>query len=138
MDTEVKSDMQTPGVSELDINVLDKMIIGELAYNSESKDTSVSFDDNKTAICRIVKRPDYQGYGFNVVSVNMSPKRVQRISRIKGGSPVEAAGLPLWSRIVEINGVNVEDDSHDKVIGRISASGKEIKLLIAKCNVPVT
>ena len=124
-------DTESARISEIDIHALDKMIIGELNDTCVGIMATMAFEEKETAaICRIKKRPDFNGYGFNILNLPTSTKTGQYISQIKPGSPAETAGLTLWSRIVEINGVNVEDKSHDDVIKRVVASGKEIKLLI--------
>ena len=39
-----------------------------------------------------------------------------------GGSPADAGGLRVNDRIVEVNGLNVETDSHDELMRKIAAA----------------
>ena len=129
VDFDVNSALHSCGIFKPHTEALEKMV-GELKNITLMNEIKRTGCDNKTAICRIKKTPDFQGYGFNILNLSKSTKPGQYISKIKEGSPVESAGLTLWSRIVEINDVNVEEETHDDVLQRIITGGKEIKLLI--------
>lgn len=100
----------------------------EIQENKENKVPSV----NSTAtarLCHITKWPDFQGYGFNL-HADKNKTNGQFIGKIDEGSPAQSAGLKEGDRIIEVNGKNVEVDSHQAVIGYIKAGGEETKLLV--------
>lgn len=79
-------------------------------------------------LCHIVRWPDFNGYGFNLHAEK--GKAGQFIGKIDEGSPAEAAGLKQGDRIVEVNGVNIGNENHQQVVGRIKAGGEETLLLV--------
>ncbi|WP_254461940.1 PDZ domain-containing protein, partial [Yersinia enterocolitica] len=84
--------------------------------------------ENKPRLCHLVKWPDFQGYGFNLHAER--GKAGQFIGKVDDGSPAEAAGLKSGDRIVEINGVNIGNENHQQVVGRIKAGGDEVSILV--------
>lgn len=78
--------------------------------------------------CHVIKWPDFQGYGFNLHAEKDKPG--QFIGKIDDNSPAEAAGLQMGDRIIEVNDVNIETETHPQVIGRVKAGGDETKLLV--------
>lgn len=54
-----------------------------------------------------------QGYGFHLHGEK--GRRGQFIRRVEPGSPAEAAELRAGDRLVEVNGVNVESETHHQV-----------------------
>lgn len=54
-----------------------------------------------------------QGYGFHLHGEK--GRRGQFIRRVEPGSPAEAAELRAGDRLVEVNGVNVEGETHHQV-----------------------
>lgn len=54
-----------------------------------------------------------RGYGFHLHGERGSG--AQFIRRIEAGSPAELAGLRSGDRVVEVNGENVEKESHHQV-----------------------
>ncbi|CAD7001556.1 Na(+)/H(+) exchange regulatory cofactor NHE-RF1 [Ceratitis capitata] len=81
-----------------------------------------------TKVCHMVKRADFEGYGFNLHSEKMKPG--QYIGKVDPQSPAEAAGLKEGDRIIEVNGVNINQESHKQVVQRIKAMSNEVRLLI--------
>lgn len=79
-------------------------------------------------LCHIIKWPDFQGYGFNLHAEK--ERGGQYIGKIDDNSPAEDGGLLENDRIIEVNGVNVENETHAQVISRIKAGGEETKLLV--------
>lgn len=79
-------------------------------------------------LCHITKWPDFQGYGFNLHAEK--ERGGQYIGKIDDNSPAQDAGLQESDRIIEVNGVNVENETHAEVISRIRAGGDETKLLV--------
>ncbi|XP_025086044.1 Na(+)/H(+) exchange regulatory cofactor NHE-RF1-like isoform X3 [Pomacea canaliculata] len=79
-------------------------------------------------LCHIVRWSDFVGYGFNLHAEK--GKAGQFIGKVDEGSPAEAAGLKQGDRIVEVNGVNIGNENHQQVVGRIKAGGDETTLLV--------
>ncbi|XP_033752275.1 Na(+)/H(+) exchange regulatory cofactor NHE-RF1-like isoform X2 [Pecten maximus] len=107
----------------------------EIQENKENKVPSVnssvtSADSGAMArLCHITKWPHFQGYGFNL-HADKNKTSGQFIGKIDDGSPSQSAGLKEGDRIVEVNGSNVEAESHQSVIGYIKAGGNETRLLV--------
>ncbi|XP_023299570.2 Na(+)/H(+) exchange regulatory cofactor NHE-RF1 [Lucilia cuprina] len=81
-----------------------------------------------TKLCHIVKRPDFDGYGFNLHSEKAKPG--QFIGKVDANSPAEAAGLKEGDRIIEVNGVAINSETHKQVVQRIKAIAGEVRLLL--------
>ncbi|XP_037822854.1 Na(+)/H(+) exchange regulatory cofactor NHE-RF1 [Lucilia sericata] len=81
-----------------------------------------------TKLCHIVKRPDFDGYGFNLHSEKAKPG--QFIGKVDANSPAEAAGLKEGDRIIEVNGVAINSETHKQVVQRIKAVSGEVRLLL--------
>lgn len=79
-------------------------------------------------LCHLVKWHDFNGYGFNLHAEK--ERGAQFIGKIDDNSPALAAGLREHDRIIEVNGVNIENETHQQVIARIKAGGDETKLLV--------
>ncbi|KAL3842524.1 hypothetical protein ACJMK2_020528 [Sinanodonta woodiana] len=78
-------------------------------------------------LCHIIKWPDFNGYGFNL---HADKENRQFIGQVDDDSPAEAAGLKMGDRIVEVNGVNIEEESHKEVIQRVKDGGNETRFLV--------
>lgn len=65
-------------------------------------------------LCRLVRGE--HGYGFHLHGEK--GRRGQFIRRVEPGSPAEAAALRAGDRLVEVNGVNVEGETHHQVGAR--------------------
>ncbi|XP_046543155.1 Na(+)/H(+) exchange regulatory cofactor NHE-RF3-like [Haliotis rubra] len=72
----------------------------------------------KARLCTVKKWPDYQGFGFILHGDKDDPG--QSIGKVESGSPAEAAGLRPGDLVVEVNGVNVEAEYQQQVVGRIA------------------
>lgn len=85
--------------------------------------------ENKlTRSCHIVKRDDFDGYGFNLHAEKGKPG--QYIGKVDDNSPAETAGLKQGDRIIEVNGVNIGNETHKQVVQRIKAIADEVRLLV--------
>lgn len=74
--------------------------------------------ENKlTRLCHIVKRADFDGYGFNLHAEKGKPG--QYIGKVDDNSPAEVAGLKQGDRIIEVNGVNIGNETHKQVVRHI-------------------
>eukprot|EP00092_Neocalanus_flemingeri_P062629 GFUD01075582.1.p1 GENE.GFUD01075582.1~~GFUD01075582.1.p1 ORF type:complete len:253 (+),score=95.23 GFUD01075582.1:41-799(+) len=80
-------------------------------------------------LCHMVKSAGYDGYGFNLYQEKSRPG--QFIGKIEPGSPADVAGLKEDDKIVEVNGVNIAQENHKQVVGRIKAISSETTLLVA-------
>ncbi|XP_043479463.1 Na(+)/H(+) exchange regulatory cofactor NHE-RF1 [Leptopilina heterotoma] len=79
-------------------------------------------------LCHIVKWDDFDGYGFNLHAEK--GKTGQFIGKVDDGSPSEAAGLRQGDRIIEVNEINIANETHKQVVDRIKAFPSETKLLV--------
>uniref|UniRef100_A0A8C0GWX4 PDZ domain containing 1 n=1 Tax=Chelonoidis abingdonii TaxID=106734 RepID=A0A8C0GWX4_CHEAB len=84
--------------------------------------------NHKTKICRLVKGPN--GFGFRLNATKNMP--MQFIKEILKGGPADAAGLEEEDILVEVNGVNVLNETYDKVVAKISDSDDRLTLLVCK------
>lgn len=79
-------------------------------------------------LCHVVKRADFDGYGFNLHAEKGRPG--QYIGKVDDGSPAESAGLRQGDRILEVNGTNITTETHKKVVELIKAVPNETRLLV--------
>ncbi|XP_034949146.1 Na(+)/H(+) exchange regulatory cofactor NHE-RF1 [Chelonus insularis] len=79
-------------------------------------------------LCHIVKWDDFDGYGFNLHAER--GKNGQFIGKVDDGSPSQAAGLRQGDRIIEVNEINIANETHKQVVDRIKAFPNETKLLV--------
>ncbi|KAH0540466.1 Na(+)/H(+) exchange regulatory cofactor NHE-RF1 [Cotesia glomerata] len=79
-------------------------------------------------LCHIVKWEDFDGYGFNLHAER--GKEGQFIGKVDDGSPSQAAGLRQGDRIIEVNEINIDNETHKQVVDRIKAFPNETKLLV--------
>lgn len=77
-------------------------------------------------LCCLEKGPN--GYGFHLHGEK--GKVGQFIRLVEAGSPAERAGLLAGDRLVEVNGENVEKETHQEVVSRIRASLNAVRLLV--------
>ncbi|XP_028561537.2 Na(+)/H(+) exchange regulatory cofactor NHE-RF2 isoform X1 [Podarcis muralis] len=77
-------------------------------------------------LCHMLKGDN--GYGFHLHGEK--GKSGQFIRKVEPDSPAEAAGLRAGDRVVEVNGLNVEKETHHQVVQRIKAVEAETRLLV--------
>ncbi|XP_034394906.1 Na(+)/H(+) exchange regulatory cofactor NHE-RF2 [Cyclopterus lumpus] len=82
--------------------------------------------ERKPRLCVMTKAEN--GYGFHLHGEK--GKSGQFIRKVESGSPAEAAGLRAGDRVVEVNGVNVEKETHHQVVQRIKAVDNKTRLLV--------
>lgn len=102
----------------------------------ESSAGSDSGDEIVARLCHIIKRPDFDGYGFNLHSEK--GKLGQYIGKVDSDSPAEHSGMREGDRILEVNGVNIGSETHKQVVQRIKAMSNEVRLLVVDNGVEVT
>lgn len=90
--------------------------------------TNVTADSKLTRLCHVIKRDDFDGYGFNLHAEKGKPG--QYIGKVDDDSPAEVAGLKQGDRIIEVNGVNIGNETHKQVVQRIKAIACEVRLLV--------
>lgn len=77
-------------------------------------------------LCCLEKGPN--GYGFHLHGEK--GKMGQFIRLVEPDSPAEKAGLLAGDRLVEVNGENVEKETHQQVVSRIRAALSAVRLLV--------
>jgi len=86
-------------------------------------------------LCHVIIIEDFDGYGFNLHAEK--GKQGQYIGKVDDGSPAERAGLKQGDRIIEVNAVNIGNETHKQVVQRIKAIASEVQLLVVDPSVPV-
>jgi C-terminal processing protease CtpA/Prc len=98
--------------------------VNEVEIEKEEKLASEHLPRN----CKVTKWPHLQGYGF-ILSAKQD--RVgQFIDKIHDDCPADAASLKEGDIIIEVNGVNIENETHQQVFQRIKAGGDQTTLLV--------
>ncbi|KAJ4933044.1 hypothetical protein JOQ06_029881 [Pogonophryne albipinna] len=88
-------------------------------------------EELKPKLCRMEKTP--AGYGFHLNGiVGVSG---QFIKDVVSGGAADRAGLQEDDMVVEVNGENVEQSSHDEVVALIRSSGSSLEMLLANKSV---
>ncbi|KAJ7320437.1 hypothetical protein JRQ81_019948 [Phrynocephalus forsythii] len=82
--------------------------------------------NHKPRLCRLVKGPN--GFGFTLNAIKDLPG--QFIKEVQQDGPANNAGLQVDDILIEVNGVNVENDSYEDVVARIQSSGNKLTLLV--------
>ncbi|XP_072332142.1 Na(+)/H(+) exchange regulatory cofactor NHE-RF3 [Scyliorhinus torazame] len=76
--------------------------------------------------CHFTKGPD--GYGFTLNAIK--GVQGQFIQQVVKGSTAEEAGLKENDIVMEVNGINVEADTHEELVEKIKSSGVKLSLLV--------
>lgn len=77
-------------------------------------------------LCYVTKGD--RGYGFHLHGERN--RGAQYIRRIEPGSPADLSGLKSGDRVVEVNGENVEGETHQQVVQRILEVEHRTRLLV--------
>ena len=80
--------------------------------------------------CCLKKWDDFDGYGFNIRFRGTADEINHQITDIESDSPARKAGLKDGDRIVEVNGHNIEEESHQEVVEKMKNNPKSIRLLV--------
>ncbi|XP_027897807.1 Na(+)/H(+) exchange regulatory cofactor NHE-RF2 [Xiphophorus couchianus] len=83
-------------------------------------------NERKPRLCIMAKGDS--GYGFHLHGEK--GKNGQYIRKVEPGSPAEASGMRAGDRVVAVNGVNVERETHHQVVQRIKEVENETRLLV--------
>ncbi|XP_003742500.1 Na(+)/H(+) exchange regulatory cofactor NHE-RF1 [Galendromus occidentalis] len=90
-----------------------------------------ALSDNPSLVprkCHLRKWADYEGYGFNLHADKAN--NLHFIGEVDEGSPAKLGGLRPGDRLVEVNGVNIDDITHKDIIERIKSNPQETELLV--------
>ncbi|NXF01317.1 NHRF3 protein, partial [Smithornis capensis] len=82
--------------------------------------------NHKPRICKMVKGSS--GFGFSLNMIKNKPGLF--INEVHNHGPADRAGVENDDFLVEVNGVNVSNESYDKVVARIQNSGDRLTLLV--------
>uniref|UniRef100_A0A8C0VDQ9 Na(+)/H(+) exchange regulatory cofactor NHE-RF3-like n=1 Tax=Cyanistes caeruleus TaxID=156563 RepID=A0A8C0VDQ9_CYACU len=82
--------------------------------------------NHKPRICKMVKGPN--GFGFSLNMIKNKPGLF--ITEVQSQGPAGGAGVENNDFLVEVNGVNVTNESYDKVVARIQSTGDRLTLLV--------
>ncbi|NXR83280.1 NHRF3 protein, partial [Pycnonotus jocosus] len=82
--------------------------------------------NHKPRICKMVKGPN--GFGFSLNMIKNKPGFF--ITEVQSQGPAGRAGVENNDFLVEVNRVNVTNESYDKVVARIQSSGDTLMLLV--------
>ncbi|MGH0186297.1 UNVERIFIED_CONTAM: hypothetical protein FKN15_021545 [Acipenser sinensis] len=80
----------------------------------------------KPRLCHLEK--GNAGFGFNLLSILDEPSMF--IGQVAQGSPAERADLREGDVVVEVNGVNVESEYIEDVVGRMKEGGSQLTVLV--------
>ncbi|XP_047457074.1 Na(+)/H(+) exchange regulatory cofactor NHE-RF3 [Mugil cephalus] len=80
----------------------------------------------KPKLCYLIKSST--GYGFSVRSI--SGEKGTYMIEVFSGSVAERAGVKVNDRLVEVNGENVENATHDQVVEAIQRGGNTVMFLL--------
>ncbi|KAJ8350805.1 hypothetical protein SKAU_G00259350 [Synaphobranchus kaupii] len=84
-------------------------------------------EDYRPKLCKLTKTAT--GFGFRLNRIHGVPG--QYLKEVMKGGAADRAGLEDGDVVIEVGGVNVEDCTHDQVVGRIKSSGSSLILLVA-------
>ncbi|NXC26732.1 NHRF3 protein, partial [Campylorhamphus procurvoides] len=82
--------------------------------------------NHKPRICKMVKGPS--GFGFSLNMIKNKPGLF--INEVQNEGSADRAGVENDDFLVEVNGVNVTNESYEKVVARIQNSGDRLTLLV--------
>ncbi|KAM4609042.1 Na(+)/H(+) exchange regulatory cofactor NHE-RF3 [Polymixia lowei] len=84
-------------------------------------------EELKPKLCKMEK--NFAGYGFHLNGIQgVCGQYIKEV--VKGGA-ADRAGLEDEDVVVEVNGVNVENSTHDDTVALIRSSGSSLELLVA-------
>ncbi|XP_062982843.1 Na(+)/H(+) exchange regulatory cofactor NHE-RF3 [Elgaria multicarinata webbii] len=85
-------------------------------------------ENHKPRLCKLVKGPS--GFGFRLNAIQDLPG--QFIKEVQNNGPGHIAGLQVDDILIEVNGVNVENENYENVVARIRDSGNTLMLLVCE------
>ncbi|XP_061483949.1 Na(+)/H(+) exchange regulatory cofactor NHE-RF3 [Rhineura floridana] len=85
-------------------------------------------ENHKPRLCNLIK--GLSGFGFRLNAVK--DLSVPFIKEVQKDGPAETAGLQVDDILIEVNGVNMENEDYENVVARIHESGNKLKLLVCE------
>lgn len=73
-------------------------------------------------LCHVIKRQPQDGFGFHLLANKNEPG--QYIGKVDAGSVAEATGLRPGDRLIEVNRVNVTQQTHRQVNHQLKYSNR--------------
>ncbi|XDV12485.1 hypothetical protein PO909_001152, partial [Leuciscus waleckii] len=110
----------------LTVVVLSEVSCVELEVQPSPESSTRDPSELLPRLCFLVRSE--AGYGFNLHSEKSRPG--QYIRALDPGSPADRAGLKPQDRLIEVNGVNIENMRHAEVVAFIKNGGNETRLLV--------
>ncbi|XP_077198438.1 Na(+)/H(+) exchange regulatory cofactor NHE-RF3 [Paroedura picta] len=83
-------------------------------------------EGHQSRLCNLVKGPS--GFGFHLNAIVGLPG--QFIKQVQKGGSADIAGLKEDDILIEVNGVNVENEDYENVVARIQEGGNRLTLLV--------
>ncbi|XP_066475266.1 Na(+)/H(+) exchange regulatory cofactor NHE-RF3 [Tiliqua scincoides] len=83
-------------------------------------------ENQKPRLSKLIKGPN--GFGFRLNAIQELPG--QFIKEVQKGGPADIAGLQDDDILIEVNGVNVENEDYEDVVARVHQSGNRLMLLV--------
>ncbi|CAK8680003.1 unnamed protein product [Clavelina lepadiformis] len=97
------------------------------AFQKQNNQGDAMETSNSARVCKLRK---IEGkFGFHVQETEKEEEG-HILHLIEPGGAADLAGIRENDRLIEINGLNVEDVSYDQVVERIRNSGDEVKFLV--------
>jgi len=101
-------------------------------FDAKSPDVQPPRNDRRTLK---LSKSDEQGYGFwlqtyDFGKANSVKKKRTFVRYVEDEGPAYLAGLRAGDVIIEVNGQNVEDIEHMKIVGLISETAKQLMLVV--------
>ncbi|XP_048454065.1 Na(+)/H(+) exchange regulatory cofactor NHE-RF3 [Rhincodon typus] len=95
---------------------------------SQGNQRSTESPQHGPRMCHLTKGPE--GYGFILNAIK--GVQGQFIKQVIKGSTAEEASLQVNDILIEVNGINVETDTHEELIEKIKTSGDKLSLLVIR------
>ena len=104
--------------------------VATAAAVSSAAVSSASVDSNapQPRHCHLKKWTDFDGYGFNLHAEKGQTGHF--IGTVDDNSPGSLSGLKQGDKIVEVNGDNVWNESHQTVVQKIKSNPNTVSLLV--------
>uniref|UniRef100_UPI00398E66FD Na(+)/H(+) exchange regulatory cofactor NHE-RF3 n=1 Tax=Pristiophorus japonicus TaxID=55135 RepID=UPI00398E66FD len=93
---------------------------------SQESERSADSPQHSPKLCNLTKGPE--GYGF--ILNGIKGVQGQFIKQVAKGSSADEAGLEVNDILIEVNGVNVEADTHEELVEKIKSSGDKLSVLV--------
>nr|XP_040578757.1 Na(+)/H(+) exchange regulatory cofactor NHE-RF3-like isoform X3 [Lepeophtheirus salmonis] len=82
----------------------------------------------KPRLCRVIRSSKEEKFGFSLLTDKSTD--TQHIGNVYPGTPAYRAGVKPHDRIIEVNGVNVENIEHKDIVAKVNKSKRKLELLL--------